>query len=252
MDQQVKTGIDLDLVEAGYINKVLIVSHDPDLIEKVKDLLMQNGYAVLSALSIKDGVGKIYSFLPEAIIIDSSLAKSAESTEIRSVLGPIKEVAKVPVLVIVDGDKNAVVEWLNGGADEVIERPIHEGEFLARLAARMRQFNITGSNVWVKFDDIGLRLNLRTREVFYRGARIRMSSKMFGLLSLLAINAPEPVPYEVLSRNLWNKPASPESIQRLKYIVHLVRQKLASIDPEGKYLIENISALGYVMKARRS
>jgi DNA-binding response OmpR family regulator len=143
---------------------------------------------------------------------------------------------RTPVLILTARDALADrVTGLDLGADDYIVKPFELTELLARLRAVIRRYDGHAQST-VGTEE--LRLDLRTREISYRGQCASLSAREFALLHALLER-----PGTILSRQQleeriygWDDAVSSNAVE---VIIHGLRRRF------GPDLIRNVRGLGW-------
>lgn len=168
-----------------------------------------------------------------AALLDLGLPRRAGLDVLRSVRS---QGVRTPVLILTARD--ALTDRVTGldlGADDYIVKPFELAELLARLRAVIRRYDGHAQST-VGTDE--LRLDLRTREITYRGERAPLSAREFALLHALLEH-----PGAILSRQQleeriygWDDTVSSNAVE---VIIHGLRRRF------GADLIRNVRGLGW-------
>lgn len=135
--------------------------------------------------------------------------------------------SKLPVIGLSASNHwQAIVEALNGGADDVVAKPCQFAEVLARVHVLLRR-----RNGWSAPDLVcpPLRLCMRTRQVTVYGCLVELSNLEYRLLEHLMLQAGEVVSRTALSQRLYGEEDEPD-YNAVDTLVARLRRK---IDPEG-------------------
>jgi two-component system KDP operon response regulator KdpE len=158
----------------------------------------------------------------------------------------IRQLTDVPVIVVsADTKKENVVKGLNLGFDDYVTKPFFPPELVARVNTVLRRATGAGPITKRVFPEIELTIDFETHEISLRGIDVRLSSREFALLEILAIKAPRLVRYEEIATKIWGE----DNIKirnRIKYLIYLLRQKVEE-DPNDPQLILNREGLGYLL-----
>ena len=218
---------------------VLIVEDDKGLQKYLRELLLDNGYAVQTA---SDGVSALESLTksePDVVVLDlglPSISGEAVCQEIR------KHNKNLPIIILTAKDGiTDIVQGLNLGADDYITKPFVADELLARIKARLRK---NGDNEAVlKIAD--LELNTQTMEVRRAEKIIQLTPQEFKLLQYLMSNKGRILSREMILSRIWLYSADVETRVVDVYIGYL-RKKIDT--GFSKKLIHSIRGFGYVVK----
>jgi CheY-like chemotaxis protein len=114
------------------VPKVLIVDDDVDLIEGQKIFLVGKGYTVRTALSMKEGVEALESFLPDIIVVDLMMEHYDSGFVFCKKAREIPGLADVPMIMqtaapketgfTFDASNSKEREWMK--VDEILTKPV--------------------------------------------------------------------------------------------------------------------------------
>ena len=219
------------------VNKILVVEDDAGIQEFLRELLLDNGYAVETALDGVVALNLIKKSQPDLVILDLGLpnvAGEAVCIEIR------KKYPDLPIVILTaKDDVTEVIKGLNLGADDYITKPFVADELLARIRARLRH----GEEVKLQVGD--LELNNKTFEVKRAGKLIQLSPHEFKLLQYLISNKARVLTREMILNRVWLYSYEVDTRVVDVYIGYL-RKK---IDSEyKKKLIHSVRGFGYMVK----
>ncbi len=159
----------------------------------------------------------------------------------------VKEIRKsgntVPILLLTARDSlEDKVLGLNVGADDYIVKPFEFEELIARIHAIVRRSTQGGSNTMI----IGqLKIEPRSRTVYYNDQPITLTAKEFDLLFYLVSNQNIVLSRQQILDHVWEYDYESYSNLIDVYIKDL--RKKIDINPDRKY-IRTIRGVGYVFK----
>lgn len=219
---------------------ILIVEDDKGLQKYLRELLLDNGYAVQIA---GDGIIALNSLTktqPDLVVLDLGLPNmsgEAVCLEVR------KKYKDLPVIILTARDSiSDIVQGLNLGADDYITKPFVADEFLARIKARLRRQG-GDSDSLLKVAD--LELNNKTLEVKREGQIIQLTPQEFKLLQYLMNNKGRILTREMILNRIWLYSSDVETRVVDVYMGYL-RKKIDNNHP--KKLLHSIRGFGYVIK----
>lgn len=234
-------GLDLDaLAKKEDRKRVLIIDDDPDVVEILKITLRKAGFDVAGALNAQQAIEKCVTLQPHIILLDLMMPQVDGWETFRR----LRRITDVPVVIVSAKDgQSDVVQGLDVGADDYITKPFFPPEIVSRVQAVLRRAGPVTPISTYFFPELELAVNLDTKEVIFEETRVELSPKEFDVLSLIARQAPKPVSYEAIAQEVWEED-SPSVRNRLRWIIHRLRQKLdenSSVDE----IIINRRGLGY-------
>ncbi len=218
---------------------ILIVEDDKGLQKYLKELLLDNGYAVQTASDGIIALEYLKKNEPDIVVLDLGLptmSGEAVCQEIR------KKNKDLPIIILTAKDAiNDIVQGLNLGADDYMTKPFIADEFLARIKARLRKQGSTESILKVA----DLELDSKTMEVKRSGKAIQLTPQEFKLLQYLMSNKGRILTREMILSRIWLYSSDVETRVVDVYIGYL-RKKIDS--EEQKKLLHSIRGFGYVIK----
>jgi DNA-binding response OmpR family regulator len=233
-------GVDLDNLESSQRFNVLIVDDEPDMVMLLKGILILSGFNVVSASSGSDGVKKLTLYRPDLVMLDLMMLDMDGWETMRY----MREISDVPIIVISAlGTKEDIVAGFRRGVDDYVTKPFYKEEIVERVRAVLRRSRKPQEISRLVFPKAGMVIDLLSQEVCIKDTQIRLTSKEFAVLSVLAKHAPSIVSYQMISEAVWGAD-SPDTRKRIKYLTYLIRHKLADAAP-GEELIVNIDRIGY-------
>ncbi len=218
---------------------ILVVEDDKGLQKYLRELLLDNGYAVQIA---GDGIIALDSLAktqPDLVVLDLGLPNMSGETVCLEVRKKYKD---LPVIILTARDSiSDIVQGLNLGADDYITKPFVADEFLARIKARLRRQG--DSEALLKVAD--LELNNKTLEVKRAGKNIQLTPQEFKLLQYLMNNKARILTREMILNRIWLYSSDVETRVVDVYMGYL-RKKIDN--NHSKKLLHSIRGFGYVIK----
>jgi two-component system copper resistance phosphate regulon response regulator CusR len=147
-----------------------------------------------------------------------------------------------PILVLTARDATAdKVRHFEAGADDYLTKPFVFAELIVRAKALLRRGPINQSSVLRAGD---LELDRLSQQVKRAGKRIALSSKEYGLLEYLLLNAGRVLSRAMILEHVWD-----QSFQGLTNIVDVYIRHLRTKvdDPFPKKLIRTVRGAGYIL-----
>ncbi len=223
---------------------IYLVEDDNSIRELVAYTLNGAGYETIGFEEPKMFWSAIEDCVPELILLDIMLPDE----DGLSILKKLKENANtkmIPVIMLTAlGTEYDKVVGLDSGADDYVAKPFGMMELLARVRARLRQFE-SHHNKTEQFEyNIGnLQVSRPRHEVRVNGNIIDLTLKEFEMLCCLLENMGNAMTRDRLLDIVWGYDFDGES-RTVDVHVRTLRQKLGSC---GDY-ITTIRGIGYVIR----
>jgi len=122
-----------------YMQRVLIIDDDPDVITVLQLLLKKKGYAVASASREDEALQQIEAFKPHLIVLDVLLS----GVDGRTVCKKIKNTEHwkhIPVIMF-SAHPSAQKNMQDFGADDFLPKPFQGEKLLERIEAQLARFD---------------------------------------------------------------------------------------------------------------
>jgi two-component system, OmpR family, KDP operon response regulator KdpE len=244
MNTETQRGVDYDRYrEMSGRDLALIVDDDMDTVSLLKLTLQREGINVIGALDGNEAIEKCTESRPTVILLDLMMPVMDGWQTMKQ----LRTISDAPVVIIsaITSDE-AVVRALNEGADDYIRKPFSAKEVVARVNTALRKKPNTVDTNTIYFPEQGMIVDLENNFATIDGQIQSLSPHEFAVLACLAKDANKPVAYEKIADIIWGN-YSPQIQQRLKWLVHRLRQKLED-DPGNPTLIYNYRNFGYLIK----
>lgn len=222
---------------------ILIIDDDAELCVLMKDFLSSNGLAIEAVHEGRTGLTRALEGGFDLVILDVMLP-FLNGFEL---LSTIRKRNAVPVIMLTarTAEQDRVL-GLNAGADDYLPKPFGPEELLARIRAVLRRTKRAEFIAAHKISAGGVELNPQTREAWYQGEPLELTSIQFDILESLVRSAGRTVSRDELTTVLYQRPSTPYERSLDVHISHL-RRKLN--DTRGT-LIYTIRGIGYLFAPR--
>ena len=239
--QTITPGIDLDLVKESHKRlTAMIVDDEPETIRMMKYILMKAGMDVVGANSGLNAIDICPHTQPDVILLDLMMPEMDGYETFRF----LRNITNAPVLIVsAKTQKEDIVEGLTFGADDYLTKPFFPAELVARINTVVKRSKYIKPITAYSFPNLRLTIDIESREVTLRGETFLLPRVEFKVLTVLAKFAPKLVTKEVIAHEVWGED-SDKIKKRIKYFVHIIRQKL-EIDPHAPRMIISREGLGY-------
>jgi DNA-binding response OmpR family regulator len=224
--------------------KLLLVEDDPIVRTFLADNLTADGYQVLAAQTLGDGLRMVEYKRPDLAIVDVGLPDGSGLDLITRVRAADRVASRLdpslPLLIL--SGRTAEVDRLRGfarGCDDFLAKPFSYGELRARIEAVLRRTRERPGQGSLRVGE--LEVDPPSREVRLRGERVPLSQKEFALLLALAAEPTRVFTKEELLRGVWGF-RSMGTTRTLDSHACRLRQKLSA---GGHRFVVNVWGVGY-------
>lgn len=218
----------------------LVLEDEREIRHFVRTSLEAEGWQVVEATTVKQGLLEAGTRRPDLVIADLGLPDGDGVDFIRE----LRTWSSVPVIVLSartrEDDK---VLALDAGADDYITKPFGVNELLARTRAsvrRMRAGKAAADSV-VRFGAI--EVDLGARLVRNDGVETHLTPLEYRLLSVLIANAGRVLTHPYLLREVWG-PSHAQRTHYLRVYMGNLRQKLERDPARPSHLLTE-TGVGY-------
>ncbi|OGO22503.1 MAG: hypothetical protein A2144_10695 [Chloroflexi bacterium RBG_16_50_9] len=221
--------------------KILLVDDDVEFSKLTKTWLQNAGYEVLTAEDGVEGMRRVYSSRPSIVLLDAVIPKMDGWEVCRR----IRDMSDIPVLMVtVKGHKDDRLKGFVLGADDYITKPVDFPELVARVQAVLRRTPSDAQNEeQSNFHNGEIEVEWRSRQVWVRGERVKLSPTEFRILACLIKNRGWIVTHEQLLEKVWG-PNYIADKSFVKLYIRYLRQKIEA-NPRSPKLILTERGVGY-------
>jgi DNA-binding response OmpR family regulator len=225
------------------MERILIIEDELPMRTALQDVLLAEGYRVLSANDGESGLQRALDEKPDLLLLDIMMPRldgCAVCGELRRLSNP------VPILMLTArGQIEDRVSGLDAGADDYLIKPFSTEELLARVRALLRRTRRQAQTpILLRFGEVEVDLK---RQTAHRGSKpLSLTAKEYGMLRLLAESSGEPVSRERFLDVVWDYTAFPTTRTVDNHIASL-RSKLEP-DPAHPRWIKTVHGVGYQLE----
>lgn len=221
--------------------KILLIEDDVEFLNLTKTWLQNARYEVITAEDGAEGMRRVYSTRPNLVLLDANLPKMDGWEVCRR----IRDMSDIPVLMVtVNGQKTDRLRGFNLGADDYITKPLEFPELIARVQAILRRAGSGAPDDGPStFHDGEIEVDWRSRQVWVRGERVKLSPIEFKILACLIKNRGWIVTHEQLLEKAWG-PNYIGDKSFVKLYIRYLRQKIEQNPHEPKFIMTE-RGIGY-------
>jgi DNA-binding response OmpR family regulator len=223
---------------------LLVVEDDPVLATFLADNLTADGFELVLAASLRDGLRELEYRRPDLAIVDLGLPDGSGLellAAVREADGVVSRLDReMPLLVLSARDSELDrVRGFERGADDFVTKPFSYSELRLRITAMLRRTREQRGHGRLRVGE--LEIDPVAREVRLRGRRIDLSQKEFALLRALAADPTRVLTKEELLRDVWGF-RSLGTTRTLDSHACRLRHKLGA---DGDRFVVNVWGVGY-------
>lgn len=220
---------------------IYLVEDDAALRDELKSLLELNGYAVQVCQDFRAAAQTALARDFDCVLLDLTLP----GTNGHAICRDIRKSSEVPIIVLTSAtDEFHEVMSLNLGANDFVMKPYRPAALLARLGALIsRTESAQPTN---ELEHVGLKLDLNSCTVSYRGKEAQLTRNEQRILSLLMRNVGTIISRQEIMCDLWESDAFIDD-NTLTVNINRLRKTLAQIDAPEDFL-QTRRSLGYVIE----
>jgi two-component system KDP operon response regulator KdpE len=226
--------------------KILLIEDDIEFTKLTQMWLQNAGYEVFTAGDGIEGMRHVYSSRPNLVLLDTMLPKMDGWEVCRR----IREMSDIPVLMVTaKAQKTDRLKGFALGADDYIPKPVDFSELVARVQAVLRRSGSeTHESELSSFRNGEIEIEWRSRQVWVRGKRVKLSPTEFKILACLIKNRGWIVTHEQLLEKAWG-PNYIGDKSFVKLYIRYLRRKI-EVNPHEPQLILTERGVGYQFAAQ--
>jgi DNA-binding response OmpR family regulator len=239
-------------IQTGRVKKMkttIILVGTGELVRRIEHVMQEEGYGIkhIEWPELNDKID-INSARPHLIILVDREPEHVNQSEPDKIALKkwMNQGLSLPLMVIMpENSPQRVIDWLDFGANDVMEEPLHWKVMLARIRSLLRLFSSAtheGEEMIVVQD---LRLNLRSRRVSRGGQYLNLTPKEYELLEFLAIHVNEACTRGDILREVWGYEFAMDTNVVDVYIKHLRVKVDKGRDVK---LIQTVRGVGYMLE----
>ena len=222
--------------------RVLLIEDDVTIARLLKEGLEDESYAVDVVHDGNEGYRTAVADDYDVIILDIMLP-GMNGYEVCRAL--INDGNKTPILMLTARDaERDIVEGLDTGADDYLDKPFSFDVLLARIRALLRRLNEKLEEILQVGD---LKLDPSSKKVTLASQEINLTAKEYGVLEYLMRNKGKVLSKEQIISHVWDFDADvlPNNVE---LFIMFLRRKIDK--PFKSKLIHTVSGFGYKLEEK--
>ncbi|AIT60447.1 MtrAB system response regulator MtrA [Corynebacterium doosanense] len=217
---------------------ILVVDDDPAISEMLTIVLESEGFEPVPVIDGGEAVQKFRDHQPDLILLDLMLP-GMNGVDICKA---IRQESSVPIVMLTaKTDTVDVVLGLESGADDYITKPFKPKELVARIRARLRRGDDSGSAELLRIGD--LTIDVPAHSVKRGTEEISLTPLEFDLLLQLARKPGQVHTREELLENVWGYRHASDT-RLVNVHVQRLRAKVEK-DPDEPQVVLTVRGVGY-------
>jgi two-component system, OmpR family, KDP operon response regulator KdpE len=218
----------------------LVLEDEREIRQFVRISLEAEGWQVVEASTVKQGLIEAGTRRPDLVIADLGLPDGDGVDFIREV----RTWSAVPIIVLsARAHESDKVDALDAGADDFITKPFGVAELLARTRANLRRVRAGQADTKSVFAFGDVEVDRSARVVRKRGVEVHLTPIEYRLLGMLIANAGRVLTHPHLLREVWG-PSHSESTHYLRVYMGNLRQKLEDDSAQPRHIVTE-TGVGY-------
>lgn len=222
--------------------KVLIIDDDIYINNMLKITFEQDGAIVYTAANGREGLQTFFVERPDLVILDIMMP-GIDGWE---VCRHIRLVSDTPIIMLTTLRKDDdVIQGLEYGADDFVNKPCSGKVLLARARATLRRTKaiMKITQELTDYKDNYLSVDIESQRVMVAGEPIKLTATEFRMLTYLLENAGRVLTYNQILDSVWGWEYR-DSIDYVHVYASHLRRKLEENPRSPKYLL-TVHGVGY-------
>lgn len=223
------------------MKKILVVDDKAPALLQLKRGLERYGYEVYPASRGKEALQVLEQQAVDLILLDLQLPDIGGLQICKEVRD---QYPSLPIIIIsVVHEVESIVQALNQGADDYVQKPFDMDEVLARIGVQLRHTHpLAAKSEGQTLVIDPLSIDFEQRSVKVNGHKVDLTYTEFKLLSILAQNRGRIVTYDILISEVWGYDEVAEW-QSVHTYINRLRKKIET--PAERRFIRNEPKIGY-------
>lgn len=224
--------------------KVLLVEDDEDLAVTISDMLSDERHTIDTIHNGLDAMEALKTRSYEVVVLDWDLPGKSGI----SILRDFRAAGGGTPIIMLTGKSEVEQkeQGLDSGADDYLTKPFHLKELAARVRSLLRRPTMSNAGVLTWGN---LSLDPSKFEVSRDGQQLRLLPRDFAILEFLMRHPTQIFSTQALLDGVWNYD-SDATPQGLRVAIRRIRKVIDVTDDLETSMIENISRVGYRMRAQ--
>jgi len=220
--------------------RILFIGSDAITSAGIERMMQSANLTVTSTASSDDGIDLASLYDYDLLLIDSQTDGMAPIDVVRTLRSDRKS---VPVLMLsIAADVDLTVKALAAGADDVLAKPLHCDELLARINAIVRRSHGHAESKIVVGDMV---IDTASQTVSISGQRVPLTRREYQILEIMGLRLGSTLTKEMFLDRLYGGMDEPEQ-KIIDVFMCKVRKKISALSGGADY-IDTIWGRGYCL-----
>ena len=219
--------------------RVLAVDDELQILRALKATLRAQGYEVMTAATMEEGLDVAAVSRVDAAIVDL-LLPDGDGIEL---CRRLREWSSMPIIVLsAVGEEDEKIRALRAGADDYVTKPFGPGELVARLEAVLRRTSAEPESSVISV--AGLEVDLAEHIVRRDGEVVHLTPTEFELLRMFVRNQGRLLTQRALLTQVWG-PEYADDVTVLRGQIANLRRKIEPSHGARRHYVRTESGIGY-------
>ncbi|BDU51210.1 response regulator transcription factor [Haliovirga abyssi] len=230
--------------------KILIIEDSKLVSLLIKEMLINEGYKIITAKTGLEGLERIKEDKPNLILLDKGLPDIDGLDICKEIYNKLDKYGNIPIIIISGMSGEEIEEEsLMSGAIDFIEKPIDMKKLklkIRNIKSLMINFKnkIKIENNFIEY--YSLKINQSSREIYYENKNVNLERKEYELLVYLTKNRDKIKFREELMNEIWGS----DYIKGTDRVIDTCICKLRNKIPILKNNLKTLRGVGYVLKSK--
>ncbi|MFJ7969896.1 response regulator transcription factor [Psychrobacillus sp. NPDC096389] len=224
------------------MHKIMMIEDDEKIRKIVAETLKKWQYDVVEVTQFDQVLTEFERNSPHLVLLDINLPVFDGYYWCQQ----IRSVSNVPIIFLSSRNQNMdIIMAINMGGDDFIQKPFDLDILLAKINALIRRKYTYQEDENIRFNHLGLTLNVTNSTIEYNGQSTELSRNEFILLQVMMRNIGKIVSREDLMQALWNEDQFVDD-NTLTVNVNRLRKKIAALGVMD--FIGTRKGMGYIIE----
>lgn len=222
--------------------RILVIEDEQMAVDVIEIIFKKENIAFDIAMTGKDGLDLACHYDYDLILLDLMLPDMFGYdiiTELR------KKKINTPIIIASALSQNQdIIGALNLGADDYLTKPFDNKVLIAKIRTLLRRLKGFSEDAMQITND--LMLNSHSKVFFYNDKVLKLTTKQYQILELLALNKGRLLSKNKILDHLYNGYEEPD-VEVIDSHIYQIRKKLKNLCNNNNILVKTVYGQGYVL-----